>query len=109
MSERFRRRGYSAHCFRFSKSRAEIGSYLGIAMETVSRVLGQFQQQGLVTTRGREVRIHDLAALETLARGDRLMVLSPVPAVPESPEPRVLPLAVARGRDGRATHRRLGR
>lgn len=109
LSERFRRRGYSAHCFRFSKSRAEIGSYLGIAMETVSRVLGQFQQQGLVTTRGREVRIHDLAALETLARGDRLMMLSPVPAVPESPEPRVLPLTAARGGDGRAPHRRLGR
>lgn len=71
ISNYFFRRGYSAYGFRISKSRADIGSYLGIATETVSRALGQFQLQGLLAVRGREIQILDLPALRALARGER--------------------------------------
>jgi CRP/FNR family transcriptional regulator, anaerobic regulatory protein len=67
MSLRFRRRGYSPYCFNLAMSRGDIGSYLGLAVETVSRLLGRFQQQGLITSRGREFHIHDLEALTRLA------------------------------------------
>ncbi len=63
LSERFRRRGYSPYSFRLSMSRADIGNYLGLAVETVSRILGRFQQQGLVEVSGREVNILNLEEL----------------------------------------------
>ncbi|RCV89519.1 helix-turn-helix domain-containing protein [Billgrantia montanilacus] len=65
LSERFRLRGYSPTCFYLSMSRGDIGSYLGLAIETVSRVLGRFQQQQLITLEGRQV---SLVALEKLRR-----------------------------------------
>ncbi|WP_043528093.1 fumarate/nitrate reduction transcriptional regulator Fnr [Litchfieldella xinjiangensis] len=70
LSARFRRRGYSAYSFRLSMSRGDIGNYLGLAVETVSRILSRFQNQGLVTVSGREVNILDLASLERLAEGE---------------------------------------
>ncbi|MBB3142234.1 CRP/FNR family transcriptional regulator [Halomonas organivorans] len=63
MSDRFRRRGYSPYTFRLSMTRADIGNYLGLAVETVSRVLGRFQQQGLVAAAGREIHILDMDVL----------------------------------------------
>jgi len=70
LSARFRRRGYSAYSFRLSMSRADIGNYLGLAVETVSRILGRFQEQQLVAVSGREVNILDLEALEALSEGE---------------------------------------
>ncbi|GHC22878.1 fumarate/nitrate reduction transcriptional regulator Fnr [Aidingimonas halophila] len=70
LSARFRRRGYSPYSFRLSMSRSDIGNYLGLAIETVSRVLGRLQQQGLVATSGREINILDMSALERLAEGE---------------------------------------
>jgi CRP/FNR family transcriptional regulator len=63
LSERFRRRGYSPYSFRLSMSRADIGNYLGLAVETVSRILNRFQQHSLVSVSGREVHILDLDTL----------------------------------------------
>ncbi len=70
LSDRFRRRGYSPYSFRLSMSRADIGNYLGLAVETVSRILGRFQQQGLVEVSGREVNILNLEALIAQAQDD---------------------------------------
>lgn len=70
LSTRFRQRGYSAYSFRLSMPRADIGNYLGLAVETVSRIFGRFQQQRLVSVSGREVNILDMAALEKLAEGE---------------------------------------
>lgn len=70
LSDRFRRRGYSPFSFRLSMSRADIGNHLGLAVETVSRILGRFQQQDLVAVSGREVNILDLASLSNLADTD---------------------------------------
>jgi CRP/FNR family transcriptional regulator len=67
LSERFRARGFSATSFNLSMKRNEIGSHLGLAVETVSRILTRFQEEGLIGVKRRQVQIHNLAALEKLA------------------------------------------
>lgn len=57
ISERFRQRGYSATVFRLSMSRNEIGNYLGLAVETVSRIFTRFQKQQLISVEGKEIEI----------------------------------------------------
>ncbi|MCI0508472.1 CRP/FNR family transcriptional regulator [Chromohalobacter marismortui] len=69
LSTRFRQQGYSPFCFRLSMSRSDIGNYLGLAVETVSRLLGRFQDLGLLTAKGREIRVDDLDGLMALADG----------------------------------------
>ncbi|WP_017939623.1 fumarate/nitrate reduction transcriptional regulator Fnr [Zestomonas thermotolerans] len=69
LSARFRARGYSANQFRLSMSRNEIGNYLGLAVETVSRVFTRFQQNGLISAEGKEIRILDPIALCASAGG----------------------------------------
>lgn len=67
LSQRFRVRGFSALRFNLSMKRNEIGSHLGMAVETVSRILTRFQEEGLISVKRRQVEIHDVAALEALA------------------------------------------
>jgi CRP/FNR family transcriptional regulator len=67
LSRRLAARGYSGTEFHLRTTRDEIGSYLGLSLETVSRLFSQFHAEGLVTVRHRHVRIHDLAALGALA------------------------------------------
>jgi CRP/FNR family transcriptional regulator len=50
-------------------SRNEIGNFLGLAVETVSRVFTRFQQSGVLAAEGKEVRILDSARLCALAGG----------------------------------------
>jgi CRP/FNR family transcriptional regulator len=68
-SRRFQKRSYSPTKFNLSMSRSDIGNYLGMAEETVCRVFTRFQDDGLLTTERRQVQIHDLARLKTIARG----------------------------------------
>lgn len=63
LSERFRQRGYSATVFRLSMSRNEIGNYLGLAVETVSRIFTRFQKQYLIKVEGKEIEILSVDAL----------------------------------------------
>jgi CRP/FNR family transcriptional regulator len=67
LSERFRERGYSASCFNLSMKRSEIGSHLGLAVETVSRILTRFQDDGILSVERRRVQIFDHRTLEALA------------------------------------------
>lgn len=69
LSARFRARGYSANHFRLAMSRSEIGNYLGLAVETVSRVFTRFQQNGLLAAEGKDVQILDAIELCSLAGG----------------------------------------
>ncbi|GAA6131529.1 fumarate/nitrate reduction transcriptional regulator Fnr [Halopseudomonas sabulinigri] len=69
LSARFRSRGYSANRFRLAMSRNDIGNYLGLAVETVSRVFTRFQQQGLIAAEGKQIDILDHAELCALAGG----------------------------------------
>jgi CRP/FNR family transcriptional regulator len=59
LSRRYRWLGYSPDRFVLHMTREDIGSYLGLATETVSRLLSQFQRDNLVSVRHREVRLTD--------------------------------------------------
>ena len=67
LSDRYRLRGYSATEFVLRMTREEIGSYLGLKLETVSRLLSRLQEEGLLQVQGRTVKLLDLAALRQLA------------------------------------------
>jgi len=69
LSSRYQARGYSATQFRLSMSRNEIGNYLGLAVETVSRIFTRFASSGMVRVEGKEIELLDLAALNE-ASGD---------------------------------------
>ncbi len=64
LSERFVARGYAASEFNLRMTREEIGSYLGLKLETVSRVFSRLQQLSLIEVEKRRVRICDLTALK---------------------------------------------
>lgn len=66
LAERYQRRGYSSTEFTLRMTREEIGSYLGLKLETISRLFSRFQQQGLLQVHGRVVRRLDLPALRKL-------------------------------------------
>jgi len=67
LSSRYRRHGYSASEFVLRMTREEIGSYLGLKLETVSRLLSRFQAEGLLQVQGRDVKLLDMPALRQLA------------------------------------------
>ena len=67
LSERYRNRGYSSVDFVLRMTREEIGSFLGIKLETVSRLFSRFQEEGLVQVQGRNVKLVDLSRLRRLA------------------------------------------
>jgi CRP/FNR family transcriptional regulator len=64
LSRRFVRRGYSASDFHLRMTRDELGSYLGLKLETVSRLFSQFQADRLIEVQQKHVRILDVAGLE---------------------------------------------
>ena len=64
LSKRFTRRGYAADDFHLRMTREELGSYLGLKLETVSRLFSQFQKEGLIEVNQKHVRILDIAGLE---------------------------------------------
>lgn len=66
-SDRFGARGYSANRFNLSMSRQDIGSYLGLAIETVSRTLTRFQDNGLLQVRRRSLEVLNYDALRKVA------------------------------------------
>lgn len=59
-----------SHELTLSMSRDAIGSYLGIALETVSRLLHQFQDENLICLHGRHVDVVEPARLRQMAEGD---------------------------------------
>lgn len=63
LSARFRRRGFSPYSFRLSMTRADMGSYLGLAVETVSRTFSRLQEHGVVAVSGRDVLVLDMPCL----------------------------------------------
>ena len=68
LSERFADMGYSSKLFNLRMTRHEIGSYLGLTLETVSRTLSAFNEIGLITVDQRSIGIKDLESLRTLRR-----------------------------------------
>jgi CRP/FNR family transcriptional regulator len=66
LSQRFEARGYSRSEFVLRMTRAEIGSYLGLKLETVSRALSHFAQESLIEVEQKHVRIIDADGLRAL-------------------------------------------
>lgn len=72
LANRFHRRGLSPQSFRLPMSRNEIGNYLGLVVETVSRVFTRFQKKGLIHANGKEVEI--INSMELFALSERRRV-----------------------------------
>ncbi|MBI5918770.1 MAG: fumarate/nitrate reduction transcriptional regulator Fnr [Nitrosomonadales bacterium] len=63
LSERYAARGYSPTAFQLRMTRQEIGSHLGLKLETVSRTFSAFQENGLISVRSKSVELIDLPGL----------------------------------------------
>ncbi|WP_101757691.1 fumarate/nitrate reduction transcriptional regulator Fnr [Oceanicoccus sp. KOV_DT_Chl] len=67
ISARNARRKLSKTSFRLPMSRTDIGNYLGLTVETVSRVMSRFNKQGLVDVESKEITLLDLDGLKDIA------------------------------------------
>ena len=70
ISAQFSQRNFSAREFNLSMSRTDIANYLGLAVETVSRLFSRFQSEGLLTVDRKHVVIDDLDNLQRMAHGE---------------------------------------
>ncbi|TFV95484.1 cyclic nucleotide-binding domain-containing protein [Oxalobacteraceae bacterium OM1] len=68
LSERFTEMGYSGKQFNLRMTRQEIGNYLGLTLETVSRTFSALNAAGLISVDQRAIVIHDAQTLKTLRR-----------------------------------------
>lgn len=66
LSARLKHRGYADNEFNLRFTREEIGSFLGITLETVSRTLSRFQARGLIDTNGKLIQILDFDGLRAV-------------------------------------------
>ncbi|GJL76039.1 fumarate/nitrate reduction transcriptional regulator Fnr [Nitrosomonas sp.] len=64
MSRRFAIRGYSETNFNLRMTREEIGSYLGLKLETVSRAFSKLQEETVISVNNKHIQIHDLKRLK---------------------------------------------
>ncbi len=63
LSRRFLARGYSEYDFNLRMTREEIGSYLGLKLETVSRSFSKLQEENIITVDNKHILINDIARL----------------------------------------------
>jgi CRP/FNR family transcriptional regulator len=64
-------RGYSSTEFNLRMTREELGSYLGLKLETVSRVFSRFQEEGLIAVHQKYTQIKDAARLRKVLCGEQ--------------------------------------
>ena len=69
LMHRLRARGFSASSVLLRMSREEIGSFLGLKLETVSRTCSKFQANGLLFVQQRQIRITDPVGMQQLLDG----------------------------------------
>jgi len=69
LTHRLQARGFSASSVLLRMTREEIGSYLGLTLETVSRTFSKFQHDGLLFVRNRQIRITDPVGLQHVLDG----------------------------------------
>ncbi|ESE43350.1 fumarate nitrate reduction transcriptional regulator [Shewanella decolorationis S12] len=72
LANRFGNRGFSPKEFRLTMTRGDIGNYLGLTVETISRLLGRFQKSGLIEVKGKYITIVDHHELNLLAGNARI-------------------------------------
>lgn len=64
ISQRMKARGFSETEFILRMTREDIGSYIGMKLETVSRVFSKFDRQGLIAVDNKQVRLLDIDGLK---------------------------------------------
>jgi CRP/FNR family transcriptional regulator len=67
LSARYHARGLSSVEFRLVMTRIEIGNYIGLTVETISRLLNRFQKNGLIQIKGKSIMIIDSEKLQKTA------------------------------------------
>jgi CRP/FNR family transcriptional regulator len=67
LSSRYKARGYSQSSFQLRMSRQEIGNYLGLTIESISRLLSKFKKMSWIAIDKREISLLDLPTLKLLA------------------------------------------
>ena len=80
-SQRYERLGLSRSSLVLGMPRQDIGSYLGLTLETVSRLLSRLQREGMLQVQGRSIDLLDFPALWRLSGAlnpRRCMVLDPI-------------------------------
>ena len=70
LSDRFKERGYSANEFDLTMSRYDIGNYLGLADETVSRLISKFKENNIINAVRKKITIIDHEKLCEIAEGE---------------------------------------
>ena len=70
MSTESKSRGYSSVVFNLSMSRIDIANYLGLAIETVSRIFKNFQNKGIISVERHQISINDFETLESFLQYD---------------------------------------
>lgn len=68
LSDKFAQMGYSSKMFNLRMTRHEIGSYLGLTLETVSRTLSALNEIGLIGVSQKTIELKDVDTLRTLRR-----------------------------------------
>lgn len=68
LAERLAARGLASDSFHLSMSREDIGNYLGLKLETVSRMFSKFQDEGFIAVERRHLHIKDMDGLHRIAR-----------------------------------------
>lgn len=69
--QRLHSRGFSSSELILRMTREEIGSYLGLKLETVSRTFSKFVEDGMVEVKQRHIRILNQEALQRLVNNSR--------------------------------------
>ncbi len=67
LSTRYARRGRSASRFLLPMTRGDIGNYLGLTIETVSRLFTRYQKAGLIQAQGKEIEILEMKTMSEMA------------------------------------------
>lgn len=96
LSERFHRLGYSRTSFALRATRQEIGSYLGLKLETVSRTFSAFAAHGLMDIDRRQVTLRDLDGLKRVVAPNAASSEDDTGAPPAHRLPAARPFAVKR-------------
>jgi CRP/FNR family transcriptional regulator len=71
LSSRYEARGYSPNTFQLRMSREDIGNYLGLTIESISRLLSRFKKEALLRVSNREIEMLDPPRLKAIAAGSQ--------------------------------------
>ena len=66
LSRRYQRLGFAADRFTLQMSREDIGSYLGVTTETISRLLSRFHRENRIGVQQREIELKNAGSLRDL-------------------------------------------